>query len=132
MRPIKLIPKIAAGTSGLLWPALARAQGVPGGPSLSDKMKDTIGKLKLDLRGGKATDSPEAIIGSILYTLFSFLTVIFMILIIVGGYTWMTAGGNEDKVRRAKGLIWSASIGILIVFTSYVITVLVITVIRSA
>ena len=50
------------------------------------------------------------------------LAVIFIILIIVGGFQWMTSGGNEKKIESAKGLITNAIIGVTIVLVSYAIT----------
>ena len=44
------------------------------------------------------------------------LGMIFLVLIILGGFEWMTAAGNEDKVKKAKSMIGTAITGILIVF----------------
>jgi hypothetical protein len=35
---------------------------------------------------------------------------------------WMTAGGNTEQVGKAKNLITSAIIGLVIVFASYALT----------
>lgn len=50
------------------------------------------------------------------------LAVIFIIMIIVGGFQWMTSGGNEKKIESAKGMITNAVIGVTIVMISYGIT----------
>ncbi len=63
-----------------------------------------------------------AIIGGVIQTLLAMLGVVFVILVIYAGFTWMTAQGNEEKVKKAKGTLTSAVIGLLIVFASYVIT----------
>jgi ABC-type uncharacterized transport system permease subunit len=52
----------------------------------------------------------------------SFLALIFVILIIWGGYKWMTSLGNEDKVREAKAQIKAAIWGLVIIMLSYAIT----------
>lgn len=36
-----------------------------------------------------------------------------------GGYTWLTAGGNEQQIDKAKGIIRSAVIGLLIIILSW-------------
>ncbi len=97
--------------------------------SLIDKMKQNIGWLALDVSNN---DDPEFFIGQILEKLFGFLAVVFFILMIWGGIMWMTAAGNDSKVDKAKKIIISSAIGIIIVLTSYLITVLIVTLIRSA
>jgi len=51
-----------------------------------------------------------------------FLGVIFLVLVIIGGYQWMTAGGNEESITKAKKRIINATIGIVIVLGAYIIT----------
>ena len=58
-------------------------------------------------------------IGEIVNILLAFLGVIFIVLIIYGGFLWMTAGGNEDQVGRAKKFITNATIGLVVVMLSY-------------
>lgn len=50
------------------------------------------------------------------------LSIFFFIYTIVGGFQWMMAGGNEEKVAAAKGRIRSGIIGVGIVLAAYVIT----------
>lgn len=64
---------------------------------------------------------PE-IIGEIVKVVLSFLGVIFLILMIYGGYTWMIARGNEQEVEKAKSLIRNAVIGLIIVLAAYTVT----------
>ncbi|MFP4514921.1 MAG: pilin [Parcubacteria group bacterium] len=61
------------------------------------------------------------IIGQAVNVLLSFLGVIFIILIILAGYNWMTAGGNQEKVSKAKDSIKSSLIGLLVVVGAYAI-----------
>lgn len=50
------------------------------------------------------------------------LGVIFVILIIIAGYNWMTAAGDEEKIKKAGQTIRSAIIGLLIIVAAYAIT----------
>lgn len=52
----------------------------------------------------------------------SLLGVIFVILIIISGFNWMTASGDEEKIKKATSTIRSAIIGLLIVVAAYSIT----------
>jgi len=74
----------------------------------------------------------EYIIGQIIKGVLSFLGVIFLILVIYGGFMWMTAHGNEEQVTKAKKLITEATIGLIIVLSSYLITFYVISKFISA
>ena len=62
------------------------------------------------------------IIGKIVGTALAFLGVIFFILIIYGGYTWMFSMGNEQTVGKAKSIIIAAVVGLIIVLMAYAIT----------
>jgi len=70
---------------------------------------------------GKQND-PSTIIGKVVGAGLAFIGVLFLILMIYGGFTWMLARGNEQEVTRAKDLIYSAVIGLVIVLAAYAIT----------
>jgi len=46
----------------------------------------------------------------------------FFILIIIGGWQWMTSGGNEEAVKKAKQRLITATIGLAIVMAATGIT----------
>lgn len=79
----------------------------------------TAGAAGLD--GRKDLDLP-AEIGRIIGFILSFVGVVFLGLMIYGGFTWMLARGNDSEVSKAKGIIISAIIGIIIVAGAYAIT----------
>lgn len=62
------------------------------------------------------------ITGDIIGIVLSLLGVIFMVLIIYSGFLWMTARGNEENAQKAKAIMTNAVIGIVIIFTAYAIT----------
>lgn len=63
------------------------------------------------------TDLITSIIGIVM----SFLGVIAVLIMLWGGFIWMTAGGEQDKVDKAKKLIISGIIGLVIIFAAYAI-----------
>lgn len=65
-------------------------------------------------------------ISSFIAIFLSFLGVIFMILMIYGGYNWMTAAGDEKKIDRAKDTIRAAIIGLVIIVAAYAISVFIV------
>ncbi|MCD4705795.1 hypothetical protein K8R61_01815 [bacterium] len=68
------------------------------------------------------TSSISKAIGEIIGIFLSFLGIIFFILMVYGGFMWMTAAGNQDKVGTAKKIIANAILGLIIVFSAYIIT----------
>ncbi|MBI5794432.1 hypothetical protein HZA87_05150 [Candidatus Uhrbacteria bacterium] len=60
-------------------------------------------------------------IASIIRIALGFLGVIAVVIILLGGFKWMTAGGNDEKVKSAKKLIFSGIIGLVIVIAAYAI-----------
>jgi len=60
-------------------------------------------------------------IAGVINIVLGFLGVVAVIIVIVGGYKWITANGNEEQVKSAKGNIINAVIGIGIVLTSFVV-----------
>jgi len=51
-----------------------------------------------------------------------FLGIIFLVLIIGAGYSWMTAQGNEEKITKSKDTFKTAIIGLIIILSAYAIT----------
>ena len=60
-------------------------------------------------------------IGTIIKAFLGLLGIIFIILIIWAGYNWMTAGGNEEKISKAKNTLTRAIIGLIIISSAYTI-----------
>lgn len=61
------------------------------------------------------------LLGRIANAFLSLLAIIFIILIILAGYSWLTASGNEQKVEKAKNTIIRAIIGLLIILGAWAI-----------
>ncbi|MFA6322287.1 MAG: hypothetical protein WCX71_02305 [Candidatus Buchananbacteria bacterium] len=61
-----------------------------------------------------------------------FLGIIAVLIILYGGFTWMTAAGNDEKVGKAKQIISAGVIGLVIIFVSYALVYFVITQIGKA
>ena len=61
-------------------------------------------------------------IGQIIGLVLSFIGVVFLVLMIYAGITWMTAQGNDQTISKAKDLIVSSIIGLIIVLAAYAIT----------
>lgn len=73
-----------------------------------------------------------SVIANIIRIMLAFVGAIFFILILWGGNEWLTAGGNEEKIAKAKKLFLHSVIGLVIVLIAYLITHLLITVLIGA
>jgi len=63
----------------------------------------------------------NVLIAGIINSLLTLLGSLFIVLIIYGGFKWMTSGGNTEKVSEAKTTIKNSVIGVAIIVLSYVI-----------
>jgi len=60
-------------------------------------------------------------IGKVISTFLSLLGIIFIVLMLLAGYNWMTAQGDDAKVKKATDSIRRAIIGLVITVGSYAI-----------
>lgn len=90
-------------------------------PIRTDLLNKAGGGAQYDTSQDAITSVPT-VVGSFIAVLLSFVGAIFFILIIYSGFQWMTAGGNEEKVEKARARIINASIGLAITVAAYFIT----------
>lgn len=81
---------------------------------------------------GYSTRDLRSVVGSIIKTVLGFLGVVAIIIILIGGFKWMTAGGSDEKVGEAKKWLISGIIGLAIILLAYAITTFVIESLISA
>lgn len=73
-----------------------------------------------------------ALIGGIIQIALLVVGGAFLLLLIYGGYNWMIARGDAEKVKKAKEIITNALIGLVIVFTAYAVSAFVVSRIVAA
>ena len=71
--------------------------------------------------GLNTSNTIPQIIAIVINTVLVLLAAIFVILIVLGGFRWMTSAGNAQKIDSAKQTISNAIIGLVIVLASYAI-----------
>ena len=72
---------------------------------------------------GPGTEDSDlrTILVSVITVLMSFLGIVAVVIILIGGFKWMTAAGNEDKVEEAKNMIMAGVIGLIIIMLAWII-----------
>ena len=70
---------------------------------------------------GEEADIPQTV-GDLISIVLSFVAAIFFIYIVISGIQWMTAGGEEEKVSKAKTRIMNAIVGLAITVAAFFIT----------
>lgn len=89
-------------------------------PSLQDA-RGTFIEAGTEAFGGQPPSLPTTL-ATIVRAALSLLGVIFVSLIIYAGFLWMTAGGDDKSVGKAKDIIQQAIIGLAITLSAYAIT----------
>ena len=112
-----------SGISCLSSTAIAQKKGTSKTPDTDTKSRGLFG---LDQAAGDLFDKPgkdiPSIISNVVLTLLNMVGVIFLILIIYGGIQWMTSGGNEQRIEKAKKILLNATVGLIIIILAYAIT----------
>lgn len=92
---------------------------------LTAQAQNTKSALDASVKGtaldGRGNLAP--LIGDIVVGLLGLLSVLFVILMIYGGFKWMNARGDAAEVKKAQDIISAAIIGLIIIASSYAITV---------
>ncbi|MBI5732116.1 MAG: hypothetical protein HY982_02025, partial [Candidatus Magasanikbacteria bacterium] len=92
-------------------------------PSVSEGIYGQLGAAA-EKSGLTATD-PRETVTRIIFILLGVLGTVFLGLIVYAGYLWLTAGGEEEKIREAKKYLFNGVIGLIIILAAFGITILV-------
>ncbi|OGH88009.1 MAG: hypothetical protein A3J93_02455 [Candidatus Magasanikbacteria bacterium RIFOXYC2_FULL_42_28] len=87
---------------------------------------DIVGQLGAAGTGAGYTPAdvkdPRQIVANIIRVALEFLGMLFFVFTLYAGFLWMTAGGNDEQVTKAKSLLTQAVIGLAIILSAYSIT----------
>lgn len=98
---VAVVPAFAAGVTTQIQSGLDKAAG----PSFAGTTKDL-----------------PTIIGLVINTLLTFVGVLLLFYLLYAGFLWMTAGGETDKVKKARLMISQVIIGLVIIFSAFAIS----------
>lgn len=112
MNTIKRYAARVAAVVGILLPGMALA---------AEPQDDLFG---LDYAGtitSLGTRDIRETVFAIVNVILGFLGIIAVIIILYGGFMWMTSQGNEDKTGQARKLILAGVVGLIIILASLAI-----------
>lgn len=82
-------------------------------------LERTANVAKIDLMPQDPTIAASQIVQWVL----SFIGVIFLGLMIYGGFVWMTSNGNQESIGKAQKTVVAAIVGLIIILSAYAITI---------
>lgn len=103
---------------------------------LEDKLRNGIqegGGINTVAEGVYGTEATtkygnlENIVTIVINAILGLIGMIFLVLTVYAGFLWMTAQGNEDNVTKAKSILTTSIIGLIIIVAAYAITNFIIT-----
>lgn len=107
----------------LLSPVLAFGQN---NSQIEDLLDDAAGSQGAGYDTNIDKDTSIATFAGYIVRVFLSLTgIIFVAYIIYGGFMWLTSGGNEEKITKAKSILRNGIIGLIVIFSAAAIYLLV-------
>lgn len=68
---------------------------------------------------GDNIKTPQQLIGRIINTALGLVGSLALLMFIYGGFMWMTAAGNDDRIKKGKETLTWATLGLIVIFSSY-------------
>jgi len=108
----------AFGQVYLLSPLVAKAAEVPSGLEAGNEA------LGAAVEGSDIANagSLQGLIANGINVLLGFLGILFLILVLYAGFLYLTAQGSDEPVKKAKKLLTTSIIGLVIIIAAYAIS----------
>ncbi len=93
-------------------------------PTHAQGLKNANKQLKDigDASGIGTSQDVGTVAGGIISAALSLVGIIFLILMVYAGFLWMTARGDSSQIDKAKQIIISSMIGLVVTLSAYAIT----------
>jgi cysteine-rich repeat protein len=102
------------------------------GPTLAQEANDALGVSAFDGASNLSGTDIRVIVARIINIFLGLLSIVAVGIVIYGGVTYMTAGGDEGKVEDAKKILVNGAIGLAIVLSAFAISRFVLTRLQDA
>ncbi|MFA5130061.1 MAG: hypothetical protein WC477_04045 [Patescibacteria group bacterium] len=121
-RTIKFLIAGIASTGSVTLPLVALAQGNP-----FQTAQSNVTAVGTAAGVQNASVDLPTVIGNVINIVLGFLGILLLLFILYAGFLWMTAGGDEAKVKKATDYIRNAIIGLVIIILAFAISNFVLT-----
>ncbi|MBI4449683.1 hypothetical protein HY634_01370 [Candidatus Uhrbacteria bacterium] len=78
--------------------------------------------LQFGTATGLSTQDIRVTVAKIIRAFIGILGLVALVIVLYGGFLWMTSGGNEEKIEKGKQVLTNGAIGLAIIFLSLGIT----------
>lgn len=110
-----------------LFPDISFAQTI-----VETQAPNDFGVAEVDQNIALSNTNIVTIVLRILRVLIGLLGIVVLILFLYAGFMWMTSAGQEDRIATAKKTMINATIGLLIIFSSFIIVQFIINALSDA
>ena len=107
---------------GGVYPANSRVGQVFDMTARAQTTGDALGLTQVGEATGLGKDDIRLTIAKIIRVILGLLGIIALSLMLYGGFVYMTAGGEDQKIATAKKIIVNGAIGLVIILSSFAIT----------
>lgn len=126
---VKIISTTALAISFILPLAAAGPTEEPISPTQGESLRALVTKNLTSIASkasltGNGNDEGRSILdlfGAYIGLSLGFVGITFLVQVVHGGYMWMTAGGNEEKITKARNKIINGAIGAGVTFSAFLI-----------
>ncbi|HPI66988.1 MAG TPA: pilin [bacterium] len=85
-----------------------------------ETVDDPFGTANLgNIRVPQETSDLPTIVSNVINIILGLLALVAIVIILIAGFEWMTAGGNDDKVKTAQKRLKYGLFGLVIIFLAY-------------
>lgn len=87
-------------------------------PSIGLATAPDLGLDKMEGIGLGEQDPRDTVVG-LIKLIISFLGTIAVLIVLYGGFLWMTASGNQDQIDKAQKLLIAGVVGLVIILSAF-------------
>jgi hypothetical protein len=113
----------------VLFPLAANAEDVPTGLGEAGQALTNVGG---EFTGSGGGESLPILIGNIINVVLGFMGIFLVVYIVWAGYIYASSSGENEKIDKAKKMISSAVIGLILIVAAYAIASYVIGAVTTA
>lgn len=112
--------------------AIASAPFVSAAPVLAAELDLSNSLGTVNDETGLSDAGLEETLGTLINIALSLLGIVFLLLTLYAGWLWMTAAGDSKQTQKAKDILITAVVGLVILLSAYAISSFVIDNVQSA